>query len=103
MCGGVRNIAARSACGVSPVRTAAVIRGAGQPDSSAETSNAAPWLREVLVDVRAQGFERGHVNDAHLVGRGATSASFTRSSSAVRNAARVLPDPVGAAMSVCRP
>ena len=35
MCGGVRNIAARSACVVSPVRTAAVIRGARSPASSA--------------------------------------------------------------------
>ena len=35
MCGGVRSIAARSACGVSPVRTAAVMRGASKPSSSA--------------------------------------------------------------------
>ena len=35
MCGGVRNIAARSVCGVSPVRTAAVSRGASRPSASA--------------------------------------------------------------------
>ena len=35
MCGGVRSIAARSDAVVSPVRTAAVIRGAGSPASSA--------------------------------------------------------------------
>ena len=35
MCGGVRSIAARSAGVVSPVRTAAVIRGAGSPAASA--------------------------------------------------------------------
>jgi hypothetical protein len=38
MCGGVRSIAARSACVVSPVRTAAVIRGARSPASSASRS-----------------------------------------------------------------
>jgi hypothetical protein len=35
MCGGVRIIAARSAAGVSPVRTAAVMRGASRPSSAA--------------------------------------------------------------------
>ena len=35
MCGGVRSIAARSDAGVSPVRTAAVMRGASRPSSAA--------------------------------------------------------------------
>ena len=35
MCGGFRSIAARSFCGVSPERMAAVIRGASSPISSA--------------------------------------------------------------------
>ncbi len=35
MCGGLRSIAARSDCVVSPVRTAAVMRGAASPSSSA--------------------------------------------------------------------
>ena len=35
MCGGVRSIAARSAGVVSPVRTAAVIRGGGSPRETA--------------------------------------------------------------------
>jgi hypothetical protein len=37
MCGGVRSIAARSACVVSPVRTAAVIRGASIPCAAASS------------------------------------------------------------------
>ena len=35
MCGGVRSIAARSDAGVSPVRTAAVMRGAATPAAAA--------------------------------------------------------------------
>ena len=35
MCGGLRSMAARSDCVVSPVRTAAVMRGASSPISSA--------------------------------------------------------------------
>ena len=41
MCGGVRSIAARSADGVSPVRTAAVMRGAGRPSAAASRADAA--------------------------------------------------------------
>ena len=36
-------------------------------------------------------------------GRAPASAARTRSSIAARNAASVLPEPVGAAISVCRP
>ena len=104
MCGGVRSIAARSDCGVSPVRTAAVMRGASSPIASASCADAAPRLGQVLVDVGAQRLERRDVDDAHFVGqRAAQRLPGTRSSSAVRNAASVLPEPVGAAISVWRP
>ena len=38
ICGGVRSIAARSPWGVSPLRTAAVMRTGGSPDSRAMRS-----------------------------------------------------------------
>src|SRR4029453_17005551 len=67
MCGGVRSIAARSDEVVSPVRTAAVIRGGSDPARFREPDNAAAWLREVLMDICAQRLERRDVDDAHLV------------------------------------
>ena len=69
MCGGVRSIAARSVCGVSPLRTAAVILTAGSP-SPRRALDLAPRLGQVLVDVRRQRLERRDVDDAHLVGQG---------------------------------
>ena len=69
MCGGVRSIAARSACVVSPVRTAAVMRGASRPALSASLRDAAARLGEVLVDVRAERLERRDVDDADFVGQ----------------------------------
>ena len=60
-------------------------------------------LRQVLVDVRAQRLERRHIDDADFVReRAVRRPSQSSSSSAVRNAASVLPDPVGAAISVWR-
>ena len=61
---------------------------------------------QVALDVVGQGLERADVQDAERRGpaaglRGAGGAS--RRSSAQRNAARVLPLPVGAWMSVCLP
>ena len=104
MCGGVRSIAARSDGGVSPVRTAAVIRGAVEAELPPPSApDAAARLREVLVDVGAQRLERRDVDDAHLVGQRRAQPLVHESSSAVRNAASVLPDPVGAAISVWRP
>ncbi len=41
MCGAVRRILARSACGVSPVRTTARIGTSGSP--SAASSSRIPW------------------------------------------------------------
>ena len=67
MCGGVRSIAARSDEVVSPVRTAAVMRGASMPVSSASTPNADARFGEVLVDVGAQRLQRRDVDDAHFI------------------------------------
>ena len=74
MCGGVRSIAARSACGVSPVRTAAVIRGAATPSSLGSRADAGARLGEVLVDVAAQRLERRDVDHATSSGSGAGEA-----------------------------
>ena len=94
---------ARTTC-VSPVRTAAVIRGAGSPGCFRELANAAPRLGEVLVDVGAQRLERRDVDDAHFIGQRPGRALRGRDRRcAVRNAASVLPEPVGAAISVWRP
>ena len=69
MCGGVRSIAARSDCVVSPVRTAAVMRGGcAVPPASASCRMPRARLREVLVDVGAQRLQRRDVDDAHFVG-----------------------------------
>ena len=69
MCGGVRSMAARSDCVVSPVRTAAVMRGAVCAARLRELTDAAPRLRQVLVDVGAQRLQRRNVDDANFVGK----------------------------------
>jgi hypothetical protein len=51
----VRSIAARSFCGVSPLRTAAVIFAPARP-SLGQRADLAPRLREVLVDIRRSAF-----------------------------------------------
>ena len=61
MCGGVRSIAARSFCGVSPLRTAAVIF------TGDKRVDLAPRHGQVLVDVGRQRLERRDVDDPHLV------------------------------------
>src|ERR1051325_3384851 len=61
MCGGLRSIAARSDDVVSPVLTAAGLRG--------EIGNAAPRFREILVDVRAERLQRRYVEDADFIGK----------------------------------
>ncbi len=90
MCGGVRSIAARSVCGVSPLRTAAVILTGGSP--SLASVDLAPRLGEVLVDVRRQRLQRRDIDDPHLVGQSALLGPSRNSwSIAVRKAASVLP------------
>ena len=55
------------------------------------------------MDVGAQCLQWRDIHDSELRRRVATHSPRVGSSIAVRNAASVLPDPVGAAMSVCRP
>ncbi len=103
MWGGFRSMAARSAAGVSPERTAAVILGASNPISSAKRrisrrgSARFRWM-SALSALRGETY-RTRVSS----GRPPARLSRSSRSSSIRNAARVLPDPVGAETSVCRP
>ena len=67
-------MAARSDGVVSPVRTAAVIVGAGIPAACGERVDTESGLGQVLVDVRAQRLERRDVEHANLVGQGSPEA-----------------------------
>ena len=58
---------------------------------------------EVLVNVVAQRLERRDVDDLRLVGQVSGERLRTRGSMAVRKAARVFPEPVGAEISVVLP
>ncbi len=59
---------------------------------------------EVLVDVVAEGLERRDVEDLGFVGqRAGLARAAARESMALRKAARVLPEPVGAEISTSRP
>ena len=77
--------------------------GAGSAVALGVLPDAAARLREVLVDVGAQRLQRRDVDDPDLIRQRAAAASCTSASIAVRNAASVLPEPVGAAISVCWP
>ena len=104
MCGGVRSIAARSACGVSPVRTAAVIRGGSRPMLLRDRGGCRGAARRGSCGCRRSAPSAARRRRRALRRAAAPrSPSCSRSSSAVRNAASVLPDPVGAAISVWRP
>ena len=92
MSGGSRSIAWRSRCGVSPVRTATV-RSAPM---------AAQRHAQVAVDVVGQRLERRDVDQADV--SFAPSRGWRASRSiAHRNAASVLPDPVGRQIRTCSP
>ena len=71
--------------------------------SSSSVADAGERRLEVLLDVVRQRLERRDVDDLRLVGQAVRDASRTRSSIAARNAASVLPEPVGAAIRACCP
>jgi hypothetical protein len=100
MCGGVRIIAARSPWVVFSGADGGGDPRRRQPLPFGEPHNLTARLSQILVNVCAEGLERRHAQDAHPSGSGAVNSSRVSSSSAVRNAARVFPDPVGAAMSM---
>ena len=89
MSGGVRSICARSRCGVSPVRTAD-----RQPEPSPASGAA-----QVALDVVVERLQRRDVEQAQALAPASRSAGRGPS----RNAASVLPDPVGAWISTLPP
>ena len=101
-CGGRRTSAARCDEVVSPVRKPTRMSSGPNP-SPRPARRSRQWHLEVAVHVVGEGPQRRDVNDADLVvERPASDCSNSRSMHA-RNAASVLPLPVGAAISVCLP
>ena len=98
MCGGRRVIAARSRGGVSPVRTST--RTSGQRRVAARGSRRAAPAGSSGRRWRAPAAarRRGPASRRRAPGPGGAATSI-----AERNAASVLPEPVGAAISVLRP
>ena len=92
MSGGSRNIACRSRCGVSPVRTA-TFSPASIPLSGARR-------------LRSMSYESalsGETYTRPICRSSSFRSSLASRSIAQRNAARVFPDPVGAEISTCSP
>ena len=104
MCGDLRIIRARADAGVSPVRTATRISGNDFPAAANRSRKRGERALEVALNVVVQRLERRDVEDLHRVGERLRAAPSTMSwFSSQRNAASVLPVPVGARMSVCAP
>ncbi len=103
MCGARLRKAARSACGVSPVRTAVRISTSGKPCAASWSrmpANGASRFRWMSFDSAFSG----ETYSTHVAsGSPCDRPSRTSASIAVRKAVRVLPDPVGAATSVSWP
>ena len=106
MCGGrsQRRAGARLP-GVSPVRTAVRISHVGQAQSRQLVADAGQRRFEVEPDVVRQRLQRRDVDDrrSRRAALRAAGPARTSASIAARNAVSVLPEPVGAATSVCRP
>ena len=103
MCGGRLRRAARSDCGVSPVRTAVRMSTSGRPSAASSSrmpASGASRLRWMSLD---SAFSGETYKARVLSGRPDDRPSRTSASMAVRNAVRVLPEPVGAATRVSRP
>ena len=97
-CGGALTIRWRSACAVSPVRTA--VRMSGTPAARSSASGSSRFLRTSFASAL-----RGETYTTWVAASRPPdwSASRKRRSRQTRKAARVLPEPVGAAMSVSSP
>ena len=106
MSGGCRAIWRRSSAGVSPVRLATVMLRHRLAEPLRRQGDPGQRRPQVALDVVGQRLERRDVQDR--TGRaprasGAGLGWVASRSRHQRNAARVLPLPVGAWMSVCRP
>ena len=106
-CGGRLSTCARSFCAVSPVRTAArTSTGAADPDDGAARSRAR-MPSSGCTRFLWMSFESALSGETYTTRTSSCSvpcaASRARPSSAARNAASVLPEPVGAATSASCP
>ncbi len=103
MCGGCGASRARSLCGVSPVRTAARI-GA---EPSMLAANSRPMPSSGARRFFSMSFDSAFSGETYRIcvsSRSVPSAAcFASRSMTPRNAASVLPEPVGALISVCVP
>ena len=103
MCGASLRILCRSAAGVSPVRTAVLIGASDRPRSAASSAISASGRSRFFCtsfDSALSGETyRIWVSFASVLSR----AARTRPSRQIRNAASVLPDPVGAEIRTLRP
>ena len=105
MCGGRLRIAARSRCGVSPVRTAVRMSTSGRPSRSSSArmpASGCSRLRGCRWTAPSAATRRPPAV-ASVERPPCSRPSRTSASIAARKAARVLPDPVGAAISVLSP
>ena len=102
-CGGLRSMRARSAGVVSPVRTAVRIGASDKPCSAARASSSASGVSRFLRTSLVSALSGETYTTSVSSGSGPAVARFTKSSSAMVNAASVLPEPVGAETSTSRP
>ena len=103
MCGGRLRILSRSACGVSPVRTIVRISTSGSQSCRSSSRMPAIGTSRLMRTSFESAFSGETYTTAVSSGSGCSTPRRTRSSIAARNAASVLPEPVGAAISVLRP
>ena len=100
MCGGRLTLCRRSCCGVSPVRTKVRMPGSGSPSSRSSAlipASGASRLRLMSLESALRGDT--YTTRVSSVRAPAATPSRTSSSITARKAARVLPEPVGAAIS----
>ena len=99
--------AARAAVALGLRRVAGTHPGAdvdvGQAQLAQRCADSRQRCLQVALDVVGERLERGDVDDLRLVLEPAVQALPHQRSMAARKAASVLPEPVGAATSTCRP
>ena len=103
MCGGRFSMARRSCISVSPVRTAVRISGISNPRSPAICRISLSGTSRFFWMSLPSAFSGDTYRTSVRSSRSPASALRTRRSMQARNAASVLPEPVGAEISVVRP
>ncbi len=101
--GGVRMNARRSAAVVSPVRVPTVISGGARPSRRADWDRPVSGARRLRCTSTASAFSGDTYSTRHRRVGVPGGVLVANRSSAHRNAASVLPEPVGATTSACSP